>query len=267
MLIHNRTVPLLIAGCAAALTCLAAGAGLANLDLYRTSTPPHLIPGTVSQDIGAVAVALALLVLSSGIARGNDRLWLLWLGGLGYLAYGYAIFVFEAVLNPFYPVYLGIFALSIWGIMAFFAELRPAALVAIAPPRRLTAVLFFALAGLFVALWSAILIPAIGVRTRPDGLTIFILDLTFVLPLLVLTGVLLWRRKRIADVLAIPLLMKAGSIGLSVLLGTLLSPAFGMPIMASEVAIYTLLGFGPVVLIVPWMRSIRIEKVEDAGAE
>lgn len=263
MLVRHPKMPLFLGGCAAALSCLAAAAGLTDLDLYNQTTPPHFIPGTVSQDIGALIISLALLGLSPGILRGNDRLWLLWIGGLAYLAYGYAIFLFEAVLNPFYPLYLAIFSLSVWAIIAVFARLQPDALVVIAPPRRITAVLFFALAILFAGLWSAILIPAMQSAVRPDGLTINILDLTIVLPALILTGVMLLRKRQLANVLAVPLLIKAATIGLSVLLGTVISPLFGISIKVLDIAIYAFLGFGPVILVVLWMRAIATSGVAD----
>jgi hypothetical protein len=260
MLVRHPTLPLFLSGCVAALAFLAAGAGLTNLELYRPTTPPQFIPGTVSQDIGTVVVAVGLVVLVAGITRGNARWWLLWLGALGYLAYGYAIFIFEAVLNPLYPAYLAIFSLSLWAIIAFFARLQPDALFATNPPRRSTAAIFFVLAAMFLVLWSAILLPAMQSGKRPDGLTINILDLTIVLPLLVLVGVLLLQKAPIADVLAIPLLIKAGSIGVSVLGGTLISPIFGFPITLGYIAVYAVLGFGPILLILPWWRAIDIKK-------
>ena len=84
------------------------------------------------------------------------------------------------------------------------------------------------------------------------------LDFVFVIPLMLLTAVLLLKKGMFGDLLAIPVLIKAGSIGLSVLVGTLISPLFGLPARPEEIATYALLGFGPLLLILPWMRGIRV---------
>ncbi|NJL81092.1 MAG: hypothetical protein HC917_24055, partial [Richelia sp. SM2_1_7] len=53
------------------------------------------------------------------------------------------------------------------------------------------------------------------------------LDLAFVLPLLVIGAVLLFRKKPFGDLLAPVILIKAGTLGFSVFLGELLKPYFG----------------------------------------
>ena len=93
-------------------------------------------------------------------------------------------------------------------------------------------------------------------RRPPEGATIFVFDLALVLPALTVAAVLLWRRARWGDILALPLLMKAGSIGLSVLLGTLIAPAWGLAFSPGEVATYAVLTFLPAALFWPWWRAL-----------
>jgi hypothetical protein len=111
---------------------------------------------------------------------------------------------------------------------------------------------------LFSALWLSILIPAMATRTPPEGNAIFVFDLAIMLPLSAVAAALLWRARPLGDLLAVPLLLKVGTLGLSVLLGTLYRPLFGQPLAAGEIAIYALLGFGPLLLLPPVYRRLDI---------
>ena len=250
-------LPLVLSSLAAALAALVALLGIRDLDLYRPMTPDRFIPGTLSQDLLSLVLALGLLALASRLARGGSaRLWAVWLGLLGYLAYGYGLYAFETVINELFLVYIAVFSLSIWAVIAFFARTDRAPFRAKAPPRRLTAGLFALLIVLFTVLWLAILIPAMQSRTPPDGATIQVFDFAFVLPALGFGAAMLWRGHPWGDLLALPLLIKAATIGLSVLLGTLLAPRFGGTIDPGEVATYAILGLLPLALTGPWWRAL-----------
>jgi hypothetical protein len=83
---------------------------------------------------------------------------------------------------------------------------------------------------MFAGLWLSILLPSMASRVPPDGNAIFVQDLAFVLPLLAVTARLLWLGRPMGDLLAVPVLVKMATLGLSVLLGTLISPLYGLPL-------------------------------------
>jgi hypothetical protein len=256
-MIKKPFLPLLLSSLAAGFSVLAAALGLRDVGLYSPMIPTRMIPGAVSQDILTLAVAAALALLSPALARGGTaRLWAVWLGLLGYLIYGYGLYAFETLVNPLFLLYIATFSASLWAVLVFFARADRRMLKAAAPPRRLTATLFGFLLALFGVLWLSILIPAMQTRTPPDGATIFVFDFSFVLPALGFAAVMLWRGSPWGDLLALPLLVKAGTLGVSVLLGTLLSPLFGLPIAPGEVITYAILGLLPLALTIPWWRAL-----------
>ena len=160
------------------------------------------------------------------------------------------------MVNPLYLGYIGAFALSVWAMFAFFARTDLTHVRPTRPLRRLTAALFVLLSALFLLLWLSILNPAMQTRTPPQGATIFVFDLALVLPALTATAVLLWRGLPWGGVLALPLLMKAATMGLSVLIGTLIAPPWGQPVAPDEVATYAALGLLPAALLWPWWRAL-----------
>ncbi len=255
-MVDRSTLPLTLSSLAALLAVALSIAGLARPALYQPMTPDRLMPGAMSQDAISLAAALGLLALARPLARGgSQRAWLVWLGLVGYLGYAYGLYAFETLVNPLYLGYVASFGLALWALFAFFARADLAGPSPRRPPRRLTAGLFALLAALFLALWLSILLPAMATRIPPDGATIFVFDLAIALPALVVCAVLLWRRARWGDLLALPLLVKVGTLGLSVLIGTLIAPAWGMPVAAGEVATYGLLTALPATLLWPWWRA------------
>ena len=61
------------------------------------------------------------------------------------------------------------------------------------------------------------------------------------------------------------ILVKVGTLGLSVLLGTLFAPWFGQAIDWAAVGIYALLGLGPLLFVLPFLSSTTVESNEQYG--
>jgi hypothetical protein len=252
-----RPILLRLSDAAAVLTLAAVAAALLLTDAYA-SVPDHLRPGAWSQDTISAPAALALLAVNARLRQGWEKGWLIWAGLVGYLIYAYALYSFDRVMNPAWPLYLAILSLSVFAVLLFLRGVNPAALKPgqPPPPRRAVAALFGLLVLLFAALWLAQLLPAMAARQPLPGQTIFALDLAFALPLTALTAWLLWHGNPVGDLLAIPILMKVAVLGVSVFLGTFYTWAFfDGPFMAFDLAIYALMGFGPAALIWPvWCR-------------
>lgn len=257
---HRRPL-FLITGLLAGLGWLAAGWGIADPSIYRPTTPARLIPGAVGQDLFTVWACTGLVLCLGAIRRGAEWPWLFWVGLTGYLLYAYGLYSFEGTYNPLFLVYVALLGLSLWGLILFFGRARLAVIQPAPgrpPPRRLVATLFLLLVVLFLVLWLATLLPAMAERARPEGNTIFVFDLSFFLPLLLLEAVLLLRRRPLGDQLAVPILVKLTTLGSSVLLGALLVPVFGGDPVPGEVATYAVMGLLPASLVVPYLRRIRV---------
>ena len=247
---------------AAASAGLAAVSGLRDPGLYAATTPPELSPGALSQDTIAVLAALGIAGLSVAILRGWRKGWLLWAGLTGYIAYAYVLYGFDGVYNRVFPAYLVALSGALWALLVFLRHVRRGATGPkspdLVPPRRLTALLFALLGLLFLGLWSSILWPAMSAGTAPAGNAIFVQDLTLVLPLLFFTSWALLQAGPTGDLIAVPLLVKMATLGVSVFLGTLYGPFFDQPIRIADLAVYGALGFLPLALLPPWLRRIDV---------
>lgn len=248
----------------AVLTLAAVAAALLLADPYA-AVAGHLRPGAWSQDTISAPAALALLAINARLRQGWGKGWLIWAGLIGYLIYAYALYSFDRVMNPAWPLYLAIMALSVFAALLFLRAVDPWAVMTSPrpPPRRTVAGLFGLLVVLFAALWMVQLLPAMAARQPLPGQTIFVLDLAFALPLTALTAWLLWRGSPVGDLLAIPVLMKVAVLGVSVFLGTFYTWAlFDGPFMGFDLALYALMGFGPAALIWPVWRGLDVATVQ-----
>lgn len=248
-----------------AVMTLAAVVAALLLPAPYAAVPDHLRPGAWGQDTVSALAALALLAINARLRQANKRGWgkgwLLWAGLVGYLFYAYALYSFDGVLNPTYPLYLVILAVTLLALVLFLRGVDPARLRAATrpPPRRAVALLFAVLVVLFTALWLSQLLPAMAARTPLPGQTIYVLDLAIALPLTGLTAWLLWRGHPVGDLLAIPVLMKVAALGVAVTLGTVYGWAlFGGPFLPFDLALYALMGFGPAALISPVWRGLEV---------
>jgi hypothetical protein len=161
--------------------------------------------------------------------------------------YAYGIYVFEAVVNKLYLVYVYIFGACLWTNI-FIMQRTHIVQNNIVLPKKALMILFVALGILFPALWITQLLPAMASGTPPPGISIMAMDLSFAIPSLWLCVWSLHSDMPISIIVAPALSIKAGVLGSSVLLGCLLQPWFDRPIPWNEVPVYTLLG--PVTLMI-----------------
>ena len=158
--------------------------------------------------------------------------------------YAYGIYVFEAVVNKLYLVYIFIFGSCLWTIVFVMSGVSYQSIRIIQRnidfPKKTS--LFVALGILFPSLWIMQLIPAMTSRTAPPGISIMAMDLAFAIPSLWICVWSMHSDMPNSIVVAPALSIKAGVLGSSVLLGCLLQPWFDQSIPWNEVPIYALLG-------------------------
>ena len=228
--------------------------GITNTEIYKSLVPDDILPGCLSQDLVSLVAALLLpKVASRSMINGSLRATSIWLGLTGYLMYAYGIYVFEAVVNRLYLVYIFIFGTCLWTIVIMSSiSYRRIHFIQknIELPKKTLMMLFVALGILFPTLWIMQLIPAMAARMPPPGISIMAMDLSFAIPSLWLCAWSIHKDMPISIIVAPALSIKAGVLGSSVLLGCLLQPWFDRPIPWNEVPVYTLLG--PVTLSIAW---------------
>jgi hypothetical protein len=232
----------LIAG---VLSVVTAGWGLLDRGIYVGLIAPATRPGALSQDVVTVFAGVTLCGLALVGARVGPKAELVGLGLLGYLFYGYGIYVIERVYNVWYLNYLAIFGIAAWLLVLGAVDVvhrtadrawltrqfsKISAGGALLPPL------------IFYPLWISMLIPIMVTREQIDSLySIFILDLVFIMPAFLLVAVGQFRDRGWAVLLA-PVMFVFGAVLIfSLALGELVKPAFGSPITMAGLLPPTLL--------------------------
>jgi hypothetical protein len=232
----------LIAGVVSVVT---AGWGLLDPGIYVGLIAPATRPGALSQDVITVFAGVTLCGLALAGTRVGPKAELVGLGLLGYLFYGYGIYVIERVYNVLYLDYLAIFGIAAWLLVLGAVDVVHGTADRAWLTRQFSRI---SAAGallqplIFYPLWISMLIPIMVTREQIDLLySIFILDLVFIMPAFLLVAVGQFRGRGWAVVLA-PVMFVLGAVLIfSLALGELLNPAFGSPITMAGLLPPTLL--------------------------
>ncbi|WP_372994240.1 hypothetical protein [Lutispora sp.] len=177
----------------------------------------------IAQDIVTIVLGVPLLVISLFLAlRGSLKGRLLLTGTLGYFLYTYISYVFLWMYNPMFIVYVILMSASFFSfillMMSFDISTLASAFNEKLPVRFLGGFqIFFAIA--LCLLWMKKIIPTITNGTIPLGLehytTLVIqgLDLGFIVPIALLSGVMIIKRKPFGYLLSSIIIMKGFTMG------------------------------------------------------
>jgi len=195
------TIPL------AFLTALASYAGVFLENTYSRETMNYAAQG-IGQDAVNLFIVAPLLLISALFAYRRNKLGLfIWSGALFYLVYSYTIYAFALHFNSLFLIYCMILGLSFYSFAYFMYTVLKEDITGWFTdmlPRKSIAIFFFVIAALFYALWLSEIIPALLENKTPasvaeNGLLInpvHVLDLSICLPALIITGILLLKRKK-----------------------------------------------------------------------
>ncbi len=256
--ILNRLLWGIIALCALAVSLM----GLLNTGIYQSFAKSDLISGLIAQDLISLLVAISLIYFSLfSKAIGIKKLVII-LGMIGYLFYGYGIYVMELFYNAFYFVYMVIFGLSFYsivvGIVAIDINLRSKVEV-----NRtiliLSALFLFMNPLIFYPLWITEILPYILERQRPEVFySVYILDLCLIMPAMVIVGVMALKNSGWA-LLLLPALLVWGFILLfAVALGGMIQWIRDQTVSLEEISFYLVLSLIFIGLIAAYFRRLKI---------
>lgn len=229
----------------ACLSLIAACSGVFNQDIYEQVVSDKWLPGTIAQDAITIIAGLALLFLSLKTDQADVKKQLVALSLLAYLFYGYGIYVIEQLYNALYILYMAIFALSFWSIVYGLVNINQPVLQSTQVSKRvrhLSAGCLIFIALLFYALWTGQLLPLMREADKIEfTYAIFILDMAFVLPSLIISAILIIKKNALGLILAPILFVKAFTLLFSVGLGGLFAPLFDQSVASGEIAFYMIL--------------------------
>ena len=251
-------VTLLLAG----LALISSLVGLISPQIYAPFVDARFLPALYAQDIVSLLVAIGLFFVLRSMRRGAPRCAWIWSGLVAYQFYAYAVLSFERVYTPLYPVYLAIFGLSLFGLGLLYTSLQPEALTLATyarQPRTLFALYLLANAAVHALIWIPLVLKGIGAKQPPPGNSIFVLDLTLFIPLMLVGVVQIWKKTLLGHSLAGLLLIKAGVLGGAVFIGQLLMPRHGMVLEFWPALLAGLLAVGGLLLSILFLARLQID--------
>jgi hypothetical protein len=163
-----------------------------------------LADAAIAQDVvNLVLVAPLLVVLGFVAARGSVRAYLGWLGCLVFTVYNYAIYAFSVQFGPLFLLWVTVLGLAVFALVGGLSTLDKAVVANTlrGQAMRLSAWLLIALGSAFALLWLAEIVPDLlaGHASRSAGAwqvptnPVHVLDLTWFLPAVITSCVLLLR--------------------------------------------------------------------------
>jgi hypothetical protein len=156
--------------------------------------------------LGALFVAVPTLIVSMiRVNQGSVRPVISWLGAVAFLQYNSVLFLLATPFNSLFLLYAAMFALAFWTLVLLLRAIDVetfATRFAAQVPARTLAIYVGAVAVLNAVAWLAAVVPALftmspsflvgtGLTTNP----IYVQDLSFWIPLMAVSAVLLWRRQ------------------------------------------------------------------------
>ncbi len=183
----------------------ASAGGLFIGDLYRDNA--SIKAAWYGNDLVTLFVAVPLMVISLLLSmRGSQRAQLIWMGTLWYMVYNYIFYLYAAAFNKFFLLYVVLFTLSTYALIFAMMNADPKEISRKfnlrTPVKWISGYMLF-FAALLGVLWIASSlsfiitgeVPQDIIKTgHPTGV-VYATDLSLLVPALVLSAILLWRRQ------------------------------------------------------------------------
>ncbi|GIV73955.1 hypothetical protein [Caldilinea sp.] len=219
-----------------------------------------------ANDLVTLVLGLPLLAISFWLTqRGSLRGRLLLAGTLGFILYTYITMTFGAHYNALFLVYVALFSLSLFVfvlvMISFDLETLPAHFSAKLPRGWIAGLLFFAAAFLTLA-WlgriAAAFAPgAVPALENTTSMFIQAMDLGLIVPVCILAGVLLLRRRPWGYLLASVGLTKFLTLGVALSLMGLNMARVGAPISIVELGIFPIITLLNLIMAIVLLRNVQ----------
>jgi hypothetical protein len=221
----------------AVVASVSAAGGLFWAGLYRDNT---LVTAAFrGNDLVTLLVAVPGLLIGLLLARrGSRRAQLVWMGMLAYMLYNYVFYLYGAVFNRFFLLYVALVSLSIVTLVISVFNLDAEGVSQAFDPKTPVTwiagyMILFAL--LLGGMWIAMSLSFVASGQVPVPITqtghptgvVFATDLSLLVPGLLAGGLLLWRRRPWGFVLSTVMLIKACTYGPALLVMSAFSAGAG----------------------------------------
>ena len=231
--------------------------------------------GAANRGAAAVTLVLAIPLLAMTLdraRRGSFRARLLLLGTLGWFLYVGVNLALGTAYNALFLVYVALFSASLFGVAMTFRAIDPAALAARmspAAPRAVPGAFMFVNGALTFGIWLQPLVSAARSGKPPavlEGSTTMVtdtLDLGVIVPITIISGVLILRRRPLGTILAFSLLVLEALLAPMIAMQTLFQLDAGVDLGTGE-AVGAIVGFSVVALAAMWIIVLLLRHIADS---
>jgi hypothetical protein len=221
----------------------------------------------IGQDIVTIMLAIPLLLISlhftrKGLLKGK----LLLTGTLGYFLYTYASYSFYSMYNSFFLIDVALMSMSFFAftlsMMSFNIE-KLGLCFSEKLPVKVIGGLLIAIASALGLLWIKMILTPLMSGTAPlalehyTTLTIQAMDLGFVVPAAILSGVLLIRRKPFGYLLATVMTIKETTMLAAITVMMIVQVMMGLQVEAVVITIFMLFDLVIIVCLSLIMKNIK----------
>lgn len=215
---------------AAALLAVVGSLIALNVPSIYAGLTATFLPQAIAQDVANLAIASPALLITAALAlRGSPRAYLLWLGALTFTVYNYVIYTFSIPFGPLFLLWVAVLGMCLHALIGGVALADHTTVAkSCSSPRAITCVAWCLIitAALFGLLWLSEDVPALLNGATPKSVVdmalptnpVHILDLAFFVPAVIITGVLLLRRRPFAYTVAPAALVFLALTGVPILL-------------------------------------------------
>jgi hypothetical protein len=229
---------------AAALMAFVSALGAFAAFPYSRETASWAAQGVGQDLVNLFVVVPVLLVSAEATRRGSRRAHAIWVGALAYSLYSYVLYAFFLHFGPLFLIYVAVLGLAgfAFGSAASSLARRVPAAWPHSPLTPWVGTYLVVVGSGFAFLWLADIVPAVVAGRDPVSLAdtgfwvnpIHVLDLAFVLPAMIATGVLVFRRQPLGMRFAPVLATFSALMGLAIVAMMIVMARRGLP---SEAAV------------------------------
>lgn len=214
------------------LVVLASLAGLLFSGTYQFETENWRMQAQ-GQDIGNLFAVVILLGGAYGMSQKSFKSSLVWIGTLFYLLYAYLIYAVALHFGSFFLFYVAILGVVTYSLIFWFITNTIQKSTAVYPKARVltfSAYVLIATGVLFALLWLSEIIPSLMSGVVPKSLSeagliinpVHVIDLSTVLPGMIVTGILALKARPTGLYFVVPWLVFAILMGTSVVAATVI---------------------------------------------
>lgn len=247
----------------AVLSLASAVVGVLNPDIYSKVVSEDIMPAVFGQDLMTIIASITIMVLAIPIRPGDTKKQVVILGILGYLFYAYGVYTIERLYNELYYLYLAIFAFSFWSLVYGVAKISPETIQRV----RLSGLMRYASAGfsllvalVFNILWILQLFPLIQTGEKIEFLySVYILDLCFIMPVFVITGIMVLKKAALGLVLIPAMFILGFTLIFSLAVSEMVKPLYDMNITTGGLVPALLLSVLFLILAILYLRGLKMD--------